>query len=423
MSNPTEKSDADIFPDAELNPLLNPVLATNMGRWAEVYFTSPPEKRAQAVSDLVRELKSKISTESSSVEPSGEQGPETPEAKLEGRNASAREIRRVWPAMEGMRRTCPACSADNPASQRFCGMCGACLQPVPKANEPTLPDDPAVSAESADRGNGNWNEAAPSVAEYSYEYRGADTQNYSGYARGELSEPEWRIAEADLPHFARESESVPYRLRLYIGIAVALILAALVYMKWHGTAGFSGDASPSAPSRVIPDALPPSPSPQEPANARNVLPTERTTATAPPTPSVTTAAHPVERQNQMETPARPAEPTTARAASPPATTAAATSSVAGGGQSGTEELTMAEKYLNRDHRGAGGDNREAAQWLWKAVGKGNVTATLVLSDLYLRGDGIPKSCDQARLLLDVAARKGQSSAATRLRNLQAFGCQ
>ena len=83
---------------------------------------------------------------------------------------------------------------------------------------------------------------------------------------------------------------------------------------------------------------------------------------------------------------------------------------------------MAEKYLN----GAPGtprDSAEAAQWLWKAVGKRNLEATLALSDLYVRGDGVPKSCDQARLLLDAAARKGAKAAAQRLRNLPASGCQ
>jgi hypothetical protein len=90
---------------------------------------------------------------------------------------------------------------------------------------------------------------------------------------------------------------------------------------------------------------------------------------------------------------------------------------------GAEELATAEKYLNGSYPGGARDNREAAQWLWKAVGKGNLTATLLLSDLYLRGDGIPKSCDQARLLLNVAARKGKAAAGERLRNLQAFGCQ
>jgi TPR repeat protein len=102
---------------------------------------------------------------------------------------------------------------------------------------------------------------------------------------------------------------------------------------------------------------------------------------------------------------------------------AAESSAIPPGQSGAEELAMAEKYLRGNNQGAARDNREAAQWLWKAVGKGNLTATITLSDLYLRGDGVPKSCDQARLLLDAAARKGKASAADRLRNLQAFGCQ
>ena len=36
--------DERALPRPELNPLLNPLLADNMGRWAEVYFTSAPEK-------------------------------------------------------------------------------------------------------------------------------------------------------------------------------------------------------------------------------------------------------------------------------------------------------------------------------------------------------------------------------------------
>ena len=33
-----------------------------MGRWAEVYFTSPPEKREEAVLDLLRELEAETPT-------------------------------------------------------------------------------------------------------------------------------------------------------------------------------------------------------------------------------------------------------------------------------------------------------------------------------------------------------------------------
>src|ERR1700727_167723 len=55
----TEQSDQpSTLPQAELNPLLNPLLSQNMGRWAEVYFTSPPEKREQAVQELLRDLES-----------------------------------------------------------------------------------------------------------------------------------------------------------------------------------------------------------------------------------------------------------------------------------------------------------------------------------------------------------------------------
>ena len=85
-------------------------------------------------------------------------------------------------------------------------------------------------------------------------------------------------------------------------------------------------------------------------------------------------------------------------------------------------MAVAQRYLN----GANGQRRdtaEAAKWLWKSIAKHNGQATLLLADLYLKGNGVPKNCDQARILLDSAARKGISGAGERLRNLPAFGCQ
>ena len=41
----------------------------------------------------------------------------------------------------------------------------------------------------------------------------------------------------------------------------------------------------------------------------------------------------------------------------------------------------------------------------------------------LDGSGVPKNCDQGRVLLDAAAIKGNKEAADLLRNLQAFGCE
>ncbi|MGC1450115.1 MAG: hypothetical protein WA830_08775, partial [Candidatus Sulfotelmatobacter sp.] len=89
---------------------------------------------------------------------------------------------------------------------------------------------------------------------------------------------------------------------------------------------------------------------------------------------------------------------------------------------GAEELAAAQRYLN-GVAGADRNSAEAAKWLWKAIAKHNSTATVLLADLYLKGDGVEKNCDQARVLLDSAALKGVKDAAERLRHLQAFGCE
>lgn len=45
-----------VLPPEELSPATNPLLARNLGRWAQAYFINPPEKRDQAVRDLLRQL-------------------------------------------------------------------------------------------------------------------------------------------------------------------------------------------------------------------------------------------------------------------------------------------------------------------------------------------------------------------------------
>ena len=83
---------------------------------------------------------------------------------------------------------------------------------------------------------------------------------------------------------------------------------------------------------------------------------------------------------------------------------------------------MAQHYLDGTNAHAH-DNGEAAKWLWKAIAKHNGPAMVALADLYLKGNGVSKNCDQARVLLDSAALRGVAGAGQRLRNLQAFGCQ
>ena len=68
------------------------------------------------------------------------------------------------------------------------------------------------------------------------------------------------------------------------------------------------------------------------------------------------------------------------------------------------------------------DPAEQARSLWSAVAQGNTSAEVALARLYLIGGGVPKSCDQARVLLQAAARKGNGEALDKLSQLDHQGC-
>jgi hypothetical protein len=60
--------------------------------------------------------------------------------------------------------------------------------------------------------------------------------------------------------------------------------------------------------------------------------------------------------------------------------------------------------------------------LWAMVQTGNSTAAAALAELYIKGEGVPQSCAQARVLLLVASEKRNAAAITRLANLDKEGC-
>jgi hypothetical protein len=60
--------------------------------------------------------------------------------------------------------------------------------------------------------------------------------------------------------------------------------------------------------------------------------------------------------------------------------------------------------------------------LWGSVQAGNSKAAVALADLYLRGNGVPANCDQARVLLLVASEKNNQEAVRKLRDLDKTGC-
>lgn len=62
------------------------------------------------------------------------------------------------------------------------------------------------------------------------------------------------------------------------------------------------------------------------------------------------------------------------------------------------------------------------QQLWASVQAGNSKAAVALADLYIRGEGVPVNCDQARVLLLVASEKNNAEAIQKLRDLDKTDC-
>jgi hypothetical protein len=60
--------------------------------------------------------------------------------------------------------------------------------------------------------------------------------------------------------------------------------------------------------------------------------------------------------------------------------------------------------------------------LWTSVETGDTHAEVVLANRYIRGDGVPQSCAQARVLLEAAVKRGSAEAKQKLDGLAQAGC-
>ena len=212
-----------------------------------------------------------------------------------------------------------------------------------------------------------------------------------------------------------ETHSAGPRWKWY-ALAVILILAALTYLEW-----------PTLRSRLQ-SVWRPSPAVSAPAVA---------SASAPPPPMPTAAQASPNGKAQPSTASSPTPipvaPSTDNVVSPGNSKAGALNSApaapdAGGPQRGNRRGSARCAGTARGAALFGRscvqhDSGQAAALLWKAVSKQNARADVLLADLYLRGDGVPKSCDQARLLLVAAAKKDAPGATEKLRNLESSGCR
>ena len=69
------------------------------------------------------------------------------------------------------------------------------------------------------------------------------------------------------------------------------------------------------------------------------------------------------------------------------------------------------------------DRIEEITRLWSAVASGNSSAEVDLARLYLKGAGVPRNCEQAKVLLAAAAKRGSVEARQQLNKLRVSGCR
>ena len=415
MAQTGEQSDsADSMPRPELNPLVNPLLADNMGRWAEVYFTSPADKREEAVLELLRQLE----REQGRVPDPAPLPP--PQPAFVADPASSTKAKVDDPPQDLA--PCLTCGHENPVSHQFCGMCGSRLaddlerhEPPPRevqpqdfrdtdfrdAREQNIPqtrEDFFAHAERQDSARFTPNEPHTPTPAPSFAAGNNDLSLFQSF-RPRDPDREW---DYEHPH------SSPYRF--YLGAVLAIVILVLGYMAWRGTQAAQSSHEASAPPPVAAtEPAPAAPAPPTSA-AKNSEPTAPAKTAPQTTPRSTANANGETQTARREIARRTPAPAPENTQLEPASST-----------NGAEELGVAERYLNGTG-GQGRDSSEAAKWLWKSIAKHNGPASILLADLYLKGDGVSKNCDQGRVLLDSAARRGIPGAGERLRNLQAFGC-
>lgn len=281
-----------------------------------------------------------------------------------------------------------------------------------------------------------------------------------------------------------EDEPTRSHWRGWLAVAMVLIVAALGFAQWRAQASQSGNGplqmirakidnwrhgsakppstepnaavAPSSPANTSPTTQSAPESPSQSSAATNLPPATTPSAATQGSPESNTPASTAQPSTAATNPANssPAQvpPTVANSTPPPSPPAAKPSTnassvpspetpAAGSKTSGTSVDNSAVKSARRADTNAsqpasGGatpgademakakdasDSAAAAAWLWKATAKGNPEAPVQLADMYIKGNGVPRSCEQAVVLLKTAAEKENALARNRLASMYATG--
>ena len=472
MPQPYEKTSAPTgdIPKPELNPMTNPVLGRHLGRWAEVYFTTPVEQREQAVIELLHQLERE---DENGVPESGSQ-PETreipasvkenlssideldnptdrlaaleeairqfdhPQNRVERTNLTSTPKREFGEPQAQLPGTCPVCQHFNQPDQWYCGMCGFKLRADDESSTRLLSfphsnhteESPKPSNESAEPRN----EVQPTNG-FAFSLFGQPLETTDSNSNLRVNRPSmWPLETVE------ELPSSGVGAKLAIVCAILLIAATAFFYRdrirvvvqplFESRQSATTPPPQSAATQPVP-ALPPSDSSHSETPARSLGSQDHAPAPTQDANSATTETHAGSSTSEKEAPhsdhsvnasgsRQPSRaPEKKPVSSSPTRNAAETTAQKvqsnASLDSGNQEFARAQALLSGGPRS---DPGQASIWLWKAVGKNNGAAVLMLADLYARGNGVPQSCDQARILLSAAAKKGSAEATQKLREIQ-----
>jgi hypothetical protein len=234
-------------------------------------------------------------------------------------------------------------------------------------------------------------------------------------------------------------EQRPTFLRGFLtGAAVSVLVMAVIFFAYgrqmndalaqlRGSSGVKSDpeavqvagAQPTAPNPFpsSPSAVAPAPAPysQQGESGAPVAPAASAPSAAVPNSSGTSLAGHGKQNRDLKGNGEPAGSISGDAET------LGTRATQGTGDTGEKDLAIAQGYL-RNRGSTGGSADGAVVFLWSAVGKGNVAAEVTLAEMYARGEGVARSCDQARVLLYAAASKGSDEADHQLAQIDRARC-
>ena len=440
---------ASALPKQRLSPVLNPLLASNMGRWAEIYYTTPVEKRDAAVEQLVRDLEAEtdaskdgyISARATPAPPPNIQTVSEVSSELSSNVSSPAE--RNHEPVQHLESPTFAAQPDFSLPEHIVEI--APQQQQVRAAEPVLEqvleqelieEEPPAAAisqvtEAKDGEDGtkaNLRKEEPSTLGLAEplqdeilktelvpeEAEAGETQDATrDEALDEASpqasariHPPTSESPSEFPHPASVTGAEDKHgwdgRKVAVAAALVLVFAGVL---WSWRRGASAPNSTAVTTERAKPETAPTPPPAVNAQASETEASGRIVGT----------------QAKRATP-----PGSAKSLAVPAGIPGDIARDTAGDKLAAAENTDADlntglRYLRgetADHNSA-----EAAHYLWKAVGKQNGRALVELAGLYAKGDGVVKDCDQAKILLDAASRHKMKNLGTALETLRKSGCE